>query len=75
MENQNMTPEQAKKLIDDEIQERINRCSSRISEILKIKRRGKTKYDYGTQLLPFELYYRVRSGSMHIDFILSVVYT
>jgi ATP-dependent Zn protease len=35
MENQNMTPEQAKKLLDDEIQERINRCSSRISEILK----------------------------------------
>ena len=35
MENQNMTPEQAKKLLDDEIQERINRCSGRISEILK----------------------------------------
>jgi ATP-dependent Zn protease len=32
---ENMTPEQAKKLIDNEIQERVSRCSNRISEILQ----------------------------------------
>ena len=34
--------------------------SKRVSEILKIKRGGKSKYDFGTQLSPFELYYKVR---------------